>query len=127
MQGQTNRRIKSGQLQRRLRVAMTDAERKPWSLLRVRQMRGLKFRRQHPFGNYIVDFVCLEAKLVIEVDGGQHLDIAQQDAQRTAELERAGFRVPRVWNDEVLTQFDAVCDRIWNETSEDPSPPRPSP
>jgi very-short-patch-repair endonuclease len=67
--GQTNRRILSNRLQRTLRNEMTDAEKALWKVLRCRQVSGLKFRRQHPFGDYILDFVCLENKLVIEVDG----------------------------------------------------------
>jgi very-short-patch-repair endonuclease len=70
--GQTNKKIRSGKLQRALRNNMSDAERALWHLLRCRQISGLKFRRQHSFGDYMVDFVCLENKLVIEVDGGQH-------------------------------------------------------
>ena len=70
MIGQTNKKVRSGKLQRTLRNNTSDAEQALWRLLRCRQISGLKFRRQHPFGDYIVDFVCLENKLVIEVDGG---------------------------------------------------------
>ena len=106
---------------------MTDAEQKLWSALRGRQMRGFKFRRQHPFDSYILDFVSIEARLVVEVDGGQHAEQAQADAVRSEALVRAGFRVLRFWNTEVLNEFDAVRERIWNEVSRNPSPPQPSP
>jgi very-short-patch-repair endonuclease len=76
---------------------MTDAERKLWHRLRGNQL-GLKFRRQHPFENYVLDFICLSAKLIVEVDGGQHQDQAEHDAQRTIVFEKAGFRVLRFWN-----------------------------
>ena len=86
---------------------------------------GLKFRRQHPFGDYILDFVCLEKKPVIEVDGGQHGDQAVQDEMRTKALERVGFRVLRLWNNEVLQHIEAVRERIWTAVQEkqNPSPP----
>jgi very-short-patch-repair endonuclease len=70
--GQTNKKIFSNRLQQTLRNEATDAEKALWKVLRCRQVSALKFRRQHPFGDYILDFVCLEKKLVIEVDGGQH-------------------------------------------------------
>jgi very-short-patch-repair endonuclease len=129
MQGQTNKSIKEHKLHRLLRNTMTDAEIKLWSVLRGRQLDGCKFRRQHPFDRYILDFICLEKKLVVEVDGGQHLEHALQDAERTAYLEKAGFRIIRFWNHEVLTQIDAVKERLWQVLHEDvaPSPPRPSP
>ena len=72
MQGQTNKNILTNNLQRKLRLKMTDAERALWQALRYQQMSGVKFRRQHPFADFILDFVCLEKMLVIEVDGGQH-------------------------------------------------------
>jgi very-short-patch-repair endonuclease len=106
---------------------MTDAERKLWSILRNRQMDGLKFRRQHPFDNYILDFVCLEKMIVVEVDGGQHQERQVEDSVRTALLENAGFRVLRFWNHEVLQQPEAVSERIWQEVIQDPSSPHPSP
>ena len=94
-----------------LRKGMTDAEQKLWQHLRGRQL-GVRFRRQHPFEGYILDFVCLECRLVVEVDGGQHAGAFGQDAARTEFLTRAGFRVLRFWNNEVLTQTDAVVGCI---------------
>jgi very-short-patch-repair endonuclease len=98
---------------RQLRKNLTDAERTLWNILRKRQLSGCKFRRQVPIGSYIVDFVCLENKLVIEVDGGQHTELESYDAGRTAWLEREGFRVIRFWNNQVLTDTDSVQDAIW--------------
>jgi very-short-patch-repair endonuclease len=103
---------------------MTDAERKLWHRLRANQL-GLKFRRQHPFENYIVDFVCLPAKLIVEVDGGQHQDHAGQDAQRTVILEKAGFRVLRFWNNQVLAEIDSVVEAIKLSLETHPHPSLP--
>jgi very-short-patch-repair endonuclease len=127
MQGQTNKTILQNRLQRRLRRNMTDAERKLWSVLRNRQVEGLKFRRQHPFGDYILDFVCLEEKIVVEVDGGQHQERTREDNIRTGALENAGFCVLRFWNHEVLLQHDAVVEKICQARGDAPSSPRPSP
>ena len=91
MQGQINKAIKKDKRQRQLRRNMTIAERKLWFALRLGQMKGYKFRRQHPFENFILDFVCLENRLVIEVDGSQHLDAIAYDQQRTKVLAAAGF------------------------------------
>jgi len=90
---------------------MTEAERRLWRGLRMRQMAGFKFRRQVPLGPYIVDFVCLEARLVIEVDGGQHAG-SEHDRVRDAWLEAQGFRMLRFWNSEVLGQTHDVLERI---------------
>ncbi|MBI1907543.1 MAG: endonuclease domain-containing protein [Rhodocyclales bacterium] len=103
-----------------LRKTMTDAERKLWRHLRGEQL-GAKFRRQHPFQGYVLDFVCFERGLVIEVDGSQHADAAVKDAVRTDVLERAGFRVLRFWNNEVLTQTDAVLACIAKALNPSPS------
>jgi len=97
---------------------MTDAEKALWGVLRSRQVSGLKFRRQHPFGDYILDFVCLENKLIIEVDGGQHGERAKEDEARTRNLLTAGFRVLRFWNNEVLQEIEAVKERIWRAVEE---------
>ena len=91
---------------------MSDAERRLWQQLRRRQLCGCRFRRQHPMGPYIVDFVCIERRLVIEVDGGQHAGHMKQDARRTAWLESRGFRVLRFWNTEVLQETEVVMEVI---------------
>jgi len=124
--GQTNKKIRSGKLQRRLRNKMTEAEQALWHLLRGRQVCGLKFRRQHPFGDYILDFVYLENKLVIEVDGGQHGRQAGYDENRTQELQVAGFRVLRFWDNEVLKEIESVKEKIWLAVQELQSHPPPS-
>jgi very-short-patch-repair endonuclease len=128
MQGQTNHSILRPNLQRRLRNAPTDAERALWQRLRGRQLCGCKFRRQHPFGDYILDFVCLERKLVIELDGGQHADSIATDEVRSEFLEHAGFMVLRFWNNHVFSEMDSVLECIWSALARDtPSPPQPSP
>ena len=93
---------------------MTDAERALWRLLRQRQINGLRFRRQVPIDHYIVDFACLEARLVIEVDGGQHFE-SETDKRRDAYLHAQGFRVLRLWNNDVLSNPDGV-HRVITET-----------
>ena len=85
-------------------------------------MLGYRFRRQAPIGPYIVDFVCFENRLVIEVDGGQHVERADYDAERTAWLESAGFRVIRFWNNQVLQEKDAIREAIF-VTVQGSSPP----
>ena len=127
MIGQTNKKITANQLQRALRREMTDAERALWQVLRDRQMNGLKFRRQHPFGAYILDFVCLETKLIIEVDGGQHNEHVTYDEQRSQQLMAAGFSVLRFWNHEVLHEIESVRERIWRTVLEFLPHPHPYP
>ena len=102
---------------------MTDAERVLWAKLRRRQMFGLKFRRQQPMGDYIVDFVCLEKKLVVEVDGGQHAEQSDYDARRSRWLEEQGFEVMRFWNHQVLTETEAVVQAVANALSPPPATP----
>ena len=97
---------------RRLRKEMTDAERRLWSRLRKRQLFGCRFRRQFPMGNYIIDFVCLEHRLIVEVDGGQHSEQVDYDSARTAWLEQQGYRLLRFWNDVVLSETDSVVTSI---------------
>ena len=113
MIGKTNDKILTGKLQRRLRKSLTDSEQALWCVLKGRQVCGLKFRRQHPFDNFILDFVCLENGLVIEVDGGQHQQQSEYDAQRTEKLKGAGFIVIRFWNNEILTEIESVKEKIW--------------
>ncbi len=128
MIGQTNKAIIKNKLQRKLRHTMTDAERLLWQALRGGQMARYKFRRQHPFYDFILDFVCLDAKLVVEVDGGQHADQIEADAVRTDKLAKAGFRVLRFWNNEVIKEFEAVKERIWMELQKTGEPhPHPNP
>lgn len=97
---------------RSLRNAPTDAERQLWRHLRGRQLQGLKFRRQYPIAGYIADFACVEARLVIEADGGQHTDRDEYDAERTRKMQVNGYRVLRFWNDDVLLRSDLVLDEI---------------
>ena len=100
------------QLARRLRKEMTDAERALWERIRRKQIHGYAFRRQQPLERYIVDFVCLEKRLIIEVDGGQHLEQQQEDEERTRWLEQQGYEVLRFWNNEVLTEIEGVLETI---------------
>jgi very-short-patch-repair endonuclease len=102
-------------LARRLRSAMTDAERRLWYHLRRRRFQGAKFRRQMPLGKYIVDFVCLEHRLVLELDGGQHATQTGADQVRDAWLQARGFRVLRFWNNEVMENLPGVLVRIAGE------------
>jgi len=98
---------------RELRRNTTDAERRLWTRLRYRQL-GHKFRRQQPIGTYIVDFVCLEKRVVVELDGGQHAEQVESDKARTNWLNNEGFTVLRFWNNEILESLDAVVEVIWN-------------
>lgn len=100
---------------RALRQTATDAENLLWKLLRNRQVNGAKFRRQQPFGSYILDFYNFEARLAIELDGGGHAEPkqARHDAERTKALNAAGIRVIRFWNHEVLKETEAVLRVIW--------------
>jgi very-short-patch-repair endonuclease len=98
-----------------LRQNQTEAEAKLWSRLRAHRMAGVQFRRQHAIGNYIVDFCSPRRKLVIELDGSQHLDQADYDSERTKYLEAKGYRVLRFWNNEVMNEIEAVLNVIWTE------------
>lgn len=95
-----------------LRRRMTDAERKLWSTPRNRQFHDYKFRRQVPIGTYVVDSVCFEEMLVIEVDGGQHTENLEQDSIRTEWLEQEGYREMRFWNNDVLGNTDGAIRAI---------------
>jgi adenine-specific DNA-methyltransferase len=83
---------------RALRANPTDVEHKLWAALRGRQLAGFKFRRQVGIGRYFADFACVAAKLIVELDGSQHIENADYDAKRTADLEACGWRVLRIWN-----------------------------
>jgi very-short-patch-repair endonuclease len=104
---------------------MTDTERFVWQRVRYRQLDRHKFRRQQPLGPYVVDFVCLERRLVLELDGGQHAEQAEEDAPRARWLEARGFRVVRFWNHDVLGNWDGVLQVIWGCLQS--PPPQPSP
>jgi very-short-patch-repair endonuclease len=97
---------------RRLRRDQTDAERMLWFRLRDRRLEGWKFRRQAPVDRFVVDFICADAKLVVELDGGQHAVRPEKDAQRTAILESIGYLVLRFWNNDVLANTDGVVETI---------------
>ena len=101
-----------------MRNTPTEAEYKLWGLLRCRQVNGVKFRRQAPIGKYIVDFVSYEVKLIIELDGGQHVAQQAYDDRRTRWLESQGFRVMRFWNDDVLNNPEVVVEAISNALME---------
>ncbi|MGH8402157.1 MAG: endonuclease domain-containing protein [Gammaproteobacteria bacterium] len=95
-----------------LRIHQTDAEHLLWKFLRNRQLDGRKFRRQVPIGKYIVDFICFESNLIIEMDGGQHMLRQEGDESRTRWLHSEGFTVLRFWNNDVLSQTQAVLEKI---------------
>src|SRR5262249_21166673 len=97
---------------RQLRRSQTDAERVLWFRLRDRRLAGLKFKRQVPIGRFVVDFVCKDARLIIELDGGQHDENKVRDANRTEILEAMGYLVLRFWNNDVLRNTDGVLEEI---------------
>jgi very-short-patch-repair endonuclease len=99
---------------RALRTSSADVENLLWQQLRGKQFAGLKFRRQQPIDNYIVDFVCFEKRVVIEVDGGQHASKRDKDAERDECLIRNGFKILRFWNNEVLQNMNGVSEVIRN-------------
>ena len=110
MRGQVQEHLR--RYARRLRRDQTDAERKLWSRLRDRRLYGARFRRQHPIGPFIADFCCTTAKLIVELDGGQHALQKRSDAERTAFLAGQGYRLIRFWDNEALTNTEGVLLRI---------------
>ena len=113
---------------RALRHASTDAERLLWQCLRIRQIDGFRFRRQAPIAGYIVDFVCPQAGLVVELDGGQHAEQREYDETRTRALQHLGYRVIRYWNHDVIGRTADVLEDIRRhlEARATPSQPPPS-
>ena len=112
---------------RRLRHDQTDAERQLWFRVRDRRLEGLKFRRQAPLGQFVVDFCCEDAHLVVEVDGGQHNE-NDRDVLRTKALETMGYLVLRFWNNDVLTNINGVLETIVSTAKQNiPEPPHPDP
>jgi very-short-patch-repair endonuclease len=113
---------------KRLRRDQTDAERKLWFQLRDRRLDGLKFKRQVPIYNYVVDFCCTDARLIIELDGGQHVARQEADVVRTKKLEELGYLVLRFWNNDVLSNVDGVLETILSTAKQhSPEPPHPGP
>ena len=98
-----------------LRHAQTPAEVKLWRYLRAGRLGGFSFRRQHAIGPFITDFCCIKAKLVIELDGWQHMEQEEYDADRTKYLQSKGFRLVRFWNSDVMNDIDAVIQLILGE------------
>ena len=97
---------------KQLRQNLTEAEAKLWSRLRNHQLKDIGFRRQHAIGNYVVDFCAPRQKLVIELDGSQHLEQEEYDVERTRFLKSKGYRVLRLWNNEVMKDIDGVLRAI---------------
>ncbi len=95
-----------------LRRNLTDAEQKLWYHLRAHRFMGRKFKRQKPLGRYVVDFICLEEKLVIELDGGQHSENVEYDQERDLWLRSEGYTVLRFWNNELMNETEGVLERI---------------
>jgi len=113
---------------KRLRRQQTDAERILWFRLRGRRLAGWKFKRQVPIDRFIVDFVCADAKLIVELDGGQHAVCVLRDEERTRTLEMTGYLVLRFWNNDVMRNLDGVLEEILNTLNRhSPEPPRPTP
>jgi len=102
------------ELARKLRKNMTTQERKMWELLRNKRYKNLQFKRQEPIGGYIVDFVCHNKNLIIEIDGGQHneISIIEYDKIRTQYLESKGYTVLRFWNNDIDNNIEGVFERI---------------
>ena len=105
-----------------MRHRQTNAETLIWTALRGARLQGFKFKRQQPIGPYIVDFVCFEHSLIIEIDGGQHGDEASSDHERSKWLQSQGFTILRFWNNEVIERKDDVLESIIRALREYPSP-----
>ena len=99
---------------RELRKVLTPAEAKLWAYLRGSKLNGAKFRRQHAIGNYVPDFCSIKDKLIIELDGSQHLEQKDYDSERTAFFESKGFRILRFWNNDVMNDIDGVLKVIFS-------------
>ena len=113
---------------RRLRRHQTDAERILWFRLRGRRLAGWKFKRQVPIDGFIVDFVCADAKVIVELDGSQHAVRTRQDEERTKTLEAMGYLALRFWNNDVMSNPDGVLEEILNTLNQQsPEPPHPTP
>ena len=123
MRGQDQKRIERA---RSLRRSLTPAEFALWARLRGRQLGGFKFVRQEPIGQYFVDFVCRERRLIIELDGGQHAE-SRDDRHRDRALCALGYRVIRIWNNDVIENLDGVIQTLLSELEKQPLTPTLSP
>jgi len=103
---------------RELRKNLTEAERLLWKNIRLRQIAGYKFRRQQPIGEYIVDFLCFEKRLIVEVEGGQHAEEMAYDSKRDEWLSSQGFSILRFWNHQVLKEIEAIKEMIHKSLGE---------
>jgi very-short-patch-repair endonuclease len=110
-----------------LRRTQTKEEQKLWCHLRAHRFIGRKFKRQKPLGQYVVDFVCLEEQLIIELDGGHHAENVEYDHKRDSWLRSEGFTVLRFWNNELMNEMEGVLERIRLELSHETFSPSPSP
>jgi len=125
----TTSRIKLRHFQKNLRKSQTEAEARLWSHLRNRNLNGIKFRRQRIVLGYIVDFICIDKKLIIELDGGQHASqtsyykMRTYDNIRTQKLQKEGFQVLRFWNNEVFDNLEGVLEMIRFTCLNNPHPP----
>lgn len=112
---------------RHLRQQQTDCEDLLWLRLRAHRLFGLKFRRQQPVGPYVVDFFCPEHRLIVELDGGQHMDRAEHDGERDAWLRGDGYVVLRYWNNEVMTNLEGILEDVARHAGVLDSAPSPQP
>jgi len=110
-----------------LRAHQTEAEQRLWCHLRAHRFMDLKFKRQKPIGHYIVDFVCAERMLIIEIDGGQHSEQVEYDQRRDVWLNSQGYTVLRFWNNDVMRQLESVLEQLRLAVITEPSPPTPLP
>jgi len=101
---------------------MTDVEQLLWRALRGKQIGKYRFRRQHPIGQYIADFACIEKKIVIELDGGQHQELLEYDERRSKSMKKYGWQVLRFWNNDVLNNLEGVLTVITKSLESVPPP-----
>ncbi len=112
---------------RELQRSQTEAERVFWNHVRGRRLSGFKLRRQHPIVPFVVDFVCLDRRLIIELDGGQHAEDVEEDQKGSVFLESQGYRILRFWNTEVFEKMEGVLQTVLTVLNEASPSPRPSP
>jgi len=119
------RKAKLRELAKAMRAEPTEAEHRLWQLLRAHRFSSYKFRRQEPLDFYVVDFVCFAKRLIIELDGAQHAE-SKSDARRDAYLRSQGFRIVRIWNNELFTNEEGVAELIWSAPQTPPLPAQPA-